>query len=336
MSDADTETTTTTTTQPPPLPPAVLLPPETTKTTATTTTSDYWVASIDPGLTDGGLVVVDWTTMRLVLAEPFSLDELYIERYQREHGGRTPRRRLLTQGEVAPAVCELVSCPQFREPLRRCRHVLIEQQMRSKLNCVQTALQTTFDGRCTVSSPRSVRTYFGISVSNAGVRGNRRRVQREAYRDRKKLSLAVAGRHVSTGALTYLMARADDYWSVAARRQRHNLKTERQREVRRDKAYGDLVEACLQALFPGNWESAAAACQRAQRTVPPLLTRRVRLHQAERRDERRRRRQQLKRQREADAAETPDDDDDAVAAAAAAPSKRPVKRRRQRRRVASR
>lgn len=204
----------------------------------------FLVTSVDPGLTAGAVAVVNLLSGEMTFCSPYSLSELVP---RKSGGGRQKSRaftdRDLTINDIAAATIRLM-WEEMGEQFFGTRYILVETQMKPKLRCAQVSMQTLGAHRCVLSSPRAVRNYYGMSVMAEACDS-----KRERYELRKQLSVEHAAMHVSKPVLEMAMHSAESYWSGerALRYKRGQLR------LKIDKAYGDIVEAYIQAMFPGNW-----------------------------------------------------------------------------------
>lgn len=206
----------------------------------------FYVTGYDPGTKAGAVVTIDLGTFRVIEGTPVSLAEL-------KKGGKKP--------QVEPTYDELSHC--LRELARGSNHrrffqrVVIEKQMKSgKLQSVVVALSTLLGNRAVMSSMRSVRSHYGISVSERDMNARSKRARADmAYRKRKKLSIQMVEEAeispIHEDDLENLFVVASEYWESRAEEYGFKSTGDLNRNIR--KAYSDLVEAAVHALFPGNW-----------------------------------------------------------------------------------
>ena len=216
----------------------------------------FLVTSVDPGLTAGAVVVVDLLSGELVFCSPYSLSEMVPRAKKRKtsltlkNGTTTaaPRKaasnRELTINDIAAATTQLM-WSEMRDQFFGTRYILVETQMKPKLRCAQVAMQSLGGlERCLLSSPRAVRNYYGLSVMAEACDS-----KRDCYELRKQLSVEHAAIHVSKPVLKMAMEAARLYWSG----ERSLAYKNGELRLKIQKAYGDIVEAYIQAMFPGNW-----------------------------------------------------------------------------------
>jgi hypothetical protein len=254
---------------------------------------EYFVASIDPGITDGCLVVVDVISGRIAHCKFFSLVEVVDKLdgvYQHKTLSKQSISRLIKDGNaesirqmekarakkkkpampiskhrVAEAVNYLVNV-KYREALSNANCVLIETQMKPHLSTVQACFQSHFIGRCVLSCPKTVRTYFDISVKGISAKCKSlgktaaRSEQRKSYEMRKKLSNVAASRFIEKEQLHYIRSMTTRYWKSRKRRRHRMVNQPSKLKARKEKSYNDACESYLQAMCPANWKLVQKRC----------------------------------------------------------------------------
>lgn len=206
----------------------------------------FFVGAYDPGTKAGALVRVNLATFRVVEGTPVSLSEL--------KKGRKAIQKEPTYDELSHCLRELARGVEHKHFFRR---VVIEKQMKDgKLQTVAVALSTLLGKRATMSSMRSVRSHYGISVSEKDMKARSKKGRRDqAYAQRKKLSIKMVETSedspIHEDDLEELFEVASEYWEQRAESYGIEGKGDLNRRIR--KAYSDLVEAAIHALFPGNW-----------------------------------------------------------------------------------
>jgi len=221
--------------------------------TKTKTNLPFLVTGLDPGETAGAVACMDLSNGRLVNAKPFSLAEIIDDNLKR-------KPKLPTSNQLAKGIIRLLEHKEYSKYFISSRKVFMETQMKGHLKMIQVGLEVGLTDKCHISSMRSVRNYFGMSVTGQVTKRtkNKRRARRQAYEKRKKLSIDVVeqGSIIHKDDLKKLRAIAEQHWTEPERVQRYQLysKTNKVKVTSMvKKAYSDMVEACLHALFPGNW-----------------------------------------------------------------------------------
>lgn len=208
----------------------------------------FFVGGYDPGTKHGAVVRVNLVDGRVVEGTPVSLAEL-------KKTGKNPENEP-TYGELSHCLRKLAKGRDHRRYFRR---VVIENQMKSgKLQTVAVALSTLLGPKATMSSMRSVRSHYGISVSERDMNARSRKARRDqAYQERKRLSLKMVEEGEESPLheedLEMMFELASLYWEERA--ERYGITSKGVLNSRIRKAYSDLVEAAVHALFPGNWSS---------------------------------------------------------------------------------
>lgn len=260
----------------------------------------YFVASIDPGITDGCIAIVDIVSGRLVDCLFFSLIEVRdiidgmftlddsdsLHSYSSQassfsssssgsevldwkkkkklqssksssSGKRDPNSYTLSVNRIAECVLYLFNV-LYRDRLSYVHCFFVETQIKPHLKAVQACMETLLFGKCILSSPKAVRTYYEISVSSGqssefSLKRNEK-LQKKAYQKRKELSERVAKRCVDKIDLSLMKKKASEYWNYKPRKLHRGVTTLTQMKNKKNKTYNDAVESYLQAMFPGNIE----------------------------------------------------------------------------------
>lgn len=232
----------------------------------------FLVGAVDPGITAMGMAVVDLESGRVVRAAPVS--PLDIANKECREGGATgiakaskkkavtPRKRrvspndLIGVHEVGRVGARIVRkyYPEYFLKSKGVQFVYIEAQFDGRMKdlflCMGSAMYA-LNIRHHNSSMRSIRAHYGISVpSTLKWKGSAKRRAAEAsrnYTKRKDLSVGVFENLLHDDDVVLLKTIARNYWKDK------KFSSVKDREDKIDKCYGDLGEACLHALYPGNW-----------------------------------------------------------------------------------
>ena len=219
----------------------------------------FLVGAVDPGITAMAIVVVDLETMRITRATPLSPLDIAKKECRKEPVRKrtvAPRKRrvspnmLISAREVPIIASHLIrnQYPEYFLKKHKIQFVYIEYQFRSRMKQLCSRMCDVMKEtkvRHHVSSMKSVRSYYGISVSAKDVKG--RDKKQKTYKMRKDLSMTVCDEIIHTDDQQMLRDIADRYWAG------RTTKTPGERRDKIEKCYGDLVEATYHALFPGNW-----------------------------------------------------------------------------------
>ncbi len=209
--------------------------------------------SIDPGLTDGAIVLFDPRTERMIDCTPFSLqDEL----------PNPTRKALLTTNEISITVSKMMKRYSTYFDPEKVDHIIVEAQMKPKLRSVQVAFQCYFHGRCTLSSPHAVRKHYGISVSSK----NNKMSSNQLYNKRKKLSTDKCAKVMHQEDWSMMFKKISDYWCERSRHPTRKNLTESGVTKKCKKAINDVCEAYLQAACPVNQKKASKIRKRKLKT----------------------------------------------------------------------
>jgi len=235
----------------------------------------FLVGSVDPGITAMGMAVVDLETRRVVRATAVSPFE--IAKKECREGGNTgiakaskkkavtPRVRrkrvsandLIGVNEVPRVATRLIRKhhPEYFLKKHGIQFVYIESQFDGRMKdlflCMGTSM-CTLNIRTHFSSMRSIRAHYGISVASSLAKGRtsaraKRSASKKDYKERKALSEAMFEELIHKDDITLLRVIARRYWSNKP------FASMKEREDKIEKCYGDLGEACMHALYPGNW-----------------------------------------------------------------------------------
>jgi hypothetical protein len=234
----------------------------------------FLVGSVDPGITAMGMAVIDLETRRLVRATPVSPFE--IAKKECRDGGATgiakaskkkavaPRRKkraspndLIGINEVPRVAARLIrkDHPEYFMKKHGIQFVYIESQfdgrMKDLFMCMGASM-CTLNVRTHFSSMRSIRAHYGISVASSLAKGKtsaraKRSASARDYKERKGLSEAMFEELIHKDDVALLKAIARKHWSSKP------CASLKEREEKIEKCYGDLGEACMHALYPGNW-----------------------------------------------------------------------------------
>jgi hypothetical protein len=216
------------------------------------------VTRIDPGITDGGMVSVEWPSKRLVACKPFSLQDYLPD---------PNRKQIISGNEVPELVMKMIQ--DNRDYFKKDTKVIIEMQMQGKLNIIQCAYQCYLYNRCMVSSPTRVRNYFGLRVeaktyfpkkkkSTEGKLTLTKLEKKVLYNIRKNLSTDKVEQFIHPDDLKMITDTASKYWFERAQWYTRNVKnksgklSETNIENKTEKAVSDMVDAYIQAICPFN------------------------------------------------------------------------------------
>jgi len=205
----------------------------------------FFVGGYDPGTKAGALVRVNLTDGRVIEGTPVSLSEL---KKSGKHHDKEP-----TYGELSYCLRVLMKSHEYRRYFQR---VVIEKQKGGKLQTVEVALATALGSKATISNMRSVRNHYNISVSAHDMKSRSRKGREDqAYEKRKRLTIKMVEEcdesPLQDDDLEMLFELASVYWEERA--ERYGITSKGVLNVKIRKAYSDLVEAAVHALFPGNW-----------------------------------------------------------------------------------
>ncbi len=236
-------------------------------------------AGIDPGLTDGAVVVVDLTTLELLIVIPMCLKPK-----------NDKRRTGISLNEIGPLVTEWYN-KNMAYLMEDIHCVWIETQMKTKLWCVQAVFQSLLHGKCFLSSPVAVRNHFGLRVCSktladevkrkTGKRSGKRTLNKLAYTRRKQLSIDFCKKHIPTKTRLLCDEIATKYWQKSNkdnwRAQACLTRGERNAKIR--KTYSDIVEAYILTVCPVNWRKAgiAKSVTKARKTKKQKNTKKIKI-----------------------------------------------------------
>lgn len=234
----------------------------------------FLVGGVDPGITAMAMAVVDLETRRVVRATPLS--PLEIAKKTCREGGSTgiakaskkkaavaPRGRRVTPNELIgvneiPHVASRIvrkQHPEYFLKTHGVQFVYLESQFDGRMKDLflgMGSVMCALNIRNHFSSMRSIRAHYGISVASKLKKwqGSHKRRAAEAeknYEKRKGLSKTMFEELLHDEDIVLLKTIARTYWS------NKYCASAKDREDKIEKCYGDLGEACMHALFPGNW-----------------------------------------------------------------------------------
>lgn len=194
----------------------------------------FFVTGIDPGLTAGCVCIVDIVSGKFIDAYPFSLQNKNTKKH----------RGIISINEIGPAVAKLVleEAPHF---FHSTRYSLIESQMKPKLRAVQSCFQALLYKKSSLSSPRSVRSYYNISITSKMIKN-----KKQAYKARKRLSIDTAKKYMFKEDLKKVRRIATNYWRPVQYKMSPSIL-----KKKIEKTIEDIIEAYLLVMFPGNWKN---------------------------------------------------------------------------------